>query len=69
MDLFEFLGEETGDGPEFTGEMISEEELARWSTDESFNETQRHEYLLDSGFPKQKASVINRLPEIMKSAD
>ena len=52
MDLFEFLGEETGDGPEFTGEMISEEELARWSTDESFNESQRHEYLLDSGFPK-----------------
>ena len=52
MDLFEFLGEETGDGPEFTGEMISEEELARWSTDESFNESQRFNYLLDSGFPK-----------------
>ena len=38
MDLFDFLGEDQGDEPEFTGEMISEEELARWSTSESFSE-------------------------------
>jgi hypothetical protein len=52
MDFFDFLGEDMGNEPEFPLEGLSEEEIAKWCTDESFTELERWQYLLDKGFPE-----------------
>jgi hypothetical protein len=67
MDFFDYIGDEKGDEPEFPADMLSEEEIEKWSTDEALTEIDKFSHLLEKGFPLQKSAVINNLPQFLSN--